>query len=235
MRKERKKNKIQIALIGAQGQMGKAIASLKDLNFEITYAFTRQNPAHPVSVDLFIDFSSDKALEENLQTALLAKKPIVIGTTGLLNFDLIKEASQSIPIFYSPNFSLGIHLMQKAALYYAQALQHLTSVQLTETHHVRKKDAPSGSALMLAQSIEKTMGKKVPIQSIRTGEIRGEHTLSFHTDEECLTLSHVAQNRSAFARGAIAAAHFLVEQGPGLFGMDNLLSSQPEEKATSLV
>src|SRR5690242_11843319 len=107
---------LRIGLIGAHGRMGKAIAAIKSSDITIGAFFTRENPPDPeAEVDLFLDVSSAASLEQHLNVALLSKKPIVVGTTGNIDFDRLKTASRSIPVFYSANFSLGMALMRRAA------------------------------------------------------------------------------------------------------------------------
>lgn len=199
---------VKIGLIGHNGRFGKAIAALHP-----TFPITRETPRLNLDCDVLIDVSSREALEENLS----ANKPIVIGTTGHLDFTPIEKASKSLPIFYAANFSLGIALMNKLA---SQIVRHFPSdIDLIETHHAEKKDSPSGTALYLLKTVSNAR-----IHSIRSGKIIGEHTLIFNTPQERLTLSHVAHSREAYAQGALAAAHFLVGKPPGLYTMDNLFS-----------
>ena len=204
---------IKIGLIGAGGRMGKAIAALQT-------PFMEFGKSTPISneCDLFIDVSLPDALLLNLP---LIEKPIVIGMTGLTekHFKLIEEKARTIPIFYSPNFSLGMALMRKAAGEIAKKFHDDAYIDLIETHHAEKRDAPSGAALALAKEI----GKPVNIHSIRSGKIVAEHTLMFNTAEERITISHQAHNRSVFARGALQAARYLMTKPPGLYGMDNLI------------
>ncbi|HSX25951.1 MAG TPA: dihydrodipicolinate reductase C-terminal domain-containing protein [Chlamydiales bacterium] len=235
---------LKIAIIGATGRLGKAIATLalQDPSFQIAAAITHSTSPHlntpygtllnrpcnlPISatrthlpVDLFIDVSTAAALRENLHTAVSHEKPIVIGTTGLSAKDLtlLDHASQHIPLFYTPNFTLGMALLHKIAQHTASHFPN-AHIDLIETHHVHKKDKPSASALSLAKAI----AQPVNIHSLRSGAAIGEHTLLFNTPEERLTLSHTAHTRDAFARGALAAALFLSRQPPGLYNMDNLL------------
>lgn len=199
---------IKIGLIGAGGRLGKAIADLNEVN-----PITRSTSRKDLDCDVLIDVSSPAALIENLS----ADKPIVIGTTGHLDLSPIHEAAKRLPIFYAPNFSLGIALMRKVA---AEISRNFPSdIDLIETHHSQKKDAPSGTALMLAK-----IAPNIKIHSIRSGKVVGQHTMIFETAEERITLSHETHSREAYARGALAAAHFLIGKPPGLYSMDNLFS-----------
>lgn len=200
---------IKIGLIGPQGRLGKTIAIMHPI-----FPITRTTPRSFLDCDVLIDVSSHTALIENLS----ANKPIVIGTTGHLNFAPIEEAAKKLPIFYSANFSLGIAILNKLARF---TQKHFPSdIDIIETHRAGKKDAPSGTALELAKHLP-----KAKLHSIRSGNIIGEHTLIFNNEEERITLSHEAHSREAFARGALAAAHFLLGKPAGLYGMDNLFDS----------
>lgn len=237
---------LHIAIIGATGRLGRAIGAyaLKDPSFQIVAALTHPNSFHldcdygallhlpplnlPVSAsvsppapDLLIDASLPSALKQNLSLALSLQKPIVVATTGLSEADrqLLEETSCQIPLFYAANFSLGMALLHKLVLDIAQYFPS-AEIDLIETHHTQKKDTPSGSALSLAKAISSAR-----IHSIRSGQIIGEHEIRFNTPEERLTLSHQAHSREAFARGALTAARFLAQQSPGLYGMEELLSS----------
>ncbi len=216
---------LRLGLIGSTGRLGRAIAALDDPTVAISASFNRAHPpSEEANVDLFLDVSTASALSQNLATALLAIKPIVVGTTGHLNFDLLKEASRSIPVFYAANFSLGMALMKKAAEEFGRRFHRKATIELIDSHHAGKKDAPSGTALLLASTVEKGHPSKVEIHSIRSGEILGKHELHFKSSEEHLFLVHETQSRDSYARGAVAAARFLAVQSPGFYTMDDLLT-----------
>ncbi len=224
---------MKIALFGATGRLGRAIATLAES--EISEAI-----AHPASPSLgkklgsrtisprfenhsniLIDVSLSP--EQSLAAATQAHLPLVIGITALTpeQMSQIEEASKKIPIFYSPNFSLGMALFKKLCLDAATRFPACT-LDLFEAHHILKKDAPSGSALHLSEELEKS-GKTASIHSIRSGKIVGEHKLLLNTDEERIEIAHTAHSRDVFARGALTAARFLQKQKPGLYGMEHLL------------
>ncbi len=239
---------LTLGIFGASGRMGRAVASclLNEGKFHLSCAHVHASSPFlgqdlgllidqpPLGItlsttlptplpDLFIDFSLAPGLSERLAL----KRPLVIGTTGLSSADLalIKEAAQSTPIFHAANFSIGMALMtylvQETAKRFPTA-----QINLTETHHAGKKDAPSGSALKLAASIRKINPEAaVPIQSIRNGNIVGKHRVQFYTGEERIEIFHEAQTRDAFAKGALLAAEFLSQQKPGLYNMDDLYRS----------
>lgn len=214
---------LRIGLIGAEGRMGRAISALASLDV-CFIPFTRSSPAKTTTqVDVFLDVSSSTACSQNLQVALLSRIPIVVGTTGHMNFDILKEAAYTIPILYSANFSLGIALMLQAAKGFAQTFSRQTTIKIVETHHAHKKDAPSGTALLLAKKIRECHPYQVEIQSIRCEEIIGKHELCFQNGDETLTLTHEIKDRSALAKGALLAARFLALQLPGFYTMDEVL------------
>ncbi len=218
------KKKLRIGLIGAQGKLGRSIASLTDPSCVITESFSRNNLPRPdCAVDVWIDVSSAEALEENLRVAREAKKPIVIGTTGHRTLEALQRDSLQIPIFYSANFSIGMSLMDMAVREIARRFPEEGVIALTETHHIHKKDAPSGSALALRRSLEQVSKLPVQVFSRREGETVGVHEVIFETEEEKIVLTHMAKNRSAFAKGALRAALFIAEQPPGFYTMSDLL------------
>ena len=203
---------LKIAVIGSTGRLGSKIVALsqQDGDFFVT---------SPEEADVIIDVSSPLACAQTLTF----KKPLVIGTTGHTpeNKELIKQASLSTPILFSPNFSLGMTACLEAVSLLALQLKSFCTTTITETHHIHKKDTPSGTALALAEAIDPT--NPPPIQSIRKEEIMGEHTISFSSQGETITLKHEVHSREAFARGALKAAQFLIHQKPGLYSMKDIL------------
>jgi len=223
MKDKKKASPLRIGLIGASGRMGRAVTALATSQTPIV-PFTSAHPPTPSApVDVFLDLSLPAALMQNLQTALLAKKPIVVGTTGHADFTSLEAAARSIPVFYSANFSLGIALMNWAAAECAKRFPHTASIELIEAHHAEKKDAPSGTALLLARTIEARRPGKVKIQSIRSGQVVGNHALHFHSSDERLSLVHETLSRDAFASGALKACRFLALKTPGFYTMSDLL------------
>lgn len=195
--------------------------------------------------DAIIDFSHPVLLEQTVAHALRHRTPLVIGTTGLddeLN-ERIRRAAETIPICQDANFSLGIHLLEHLASVAAGALNTDFDIEISEAHHRRKLDAPSGTALALGRTLAKTLGidaeeslvtdrtrhriprggREIGYQVLRGGDIVGEHTVHFLGPGERLELTHRAQDRSVFARGALRAARALCGRGPGLIGFDDLM------------
>ena len=217
---------IRIGLIGAAGKLGTAIERLcqKDESLVVAARFQRQSSLLEGNFDLYMDVSLAEDIEDRVSAALKTNRPILIGVTGLSDEQLnyLKESSKKIPIFYAPNFSIGIAIMKKlveqmASLFYPDAM-----LSITETHHIHKKDAPSGTAKLLATAV----GREVDIKSLRIGETIGIHEITFDSPEEQISLKHTAQSRDVFAKGALAAARFLSTQSPGLYTMESLMNHE---------
>ncbi len=235
---------IGIAVLGATGKMGSRILALADNDPEISICnkLTTNNLNLNTTLipecDVAIDFTSAEATQGFLEAAVKASKPLVIGTTG--HSEEVKRAiqasSEHIPILYSPNFSLGVALCLQTAAALGKALFGGCTIDIVETHHVHKKDSPSGTAIALADAI--AQGKKVAasessqprnkqeivIHSIRSGEAIGEHLIIFEWGHERIELKHTAHSRDAFAQGALLGAKFLVKQPPGLYSLHDMFS-----------
>lgn len=229
-----------VALFGASGRFGRSVASLlrQDPLLNWTHAITHSSSAHvgemveglplttkyPQEADLCIDVSLPLDCHTRWSHIRSLSCPLVLGTTALTEEDLsfLDEVSRSIPVFYAPNFSIGMFLFTKVATYLAEHFE-ADEVDLIETHHRHKKDRPSGSALLLQKALEKTGQKKPTIHSIRRGEVFGEHTLLLETKQEAIHLSHEAFSRTAFAKGVVKAAHFLYGKSANRYSMEDLL------------
>ncbi len=221
---------IALGLAGITGKMGQAIANLALQNpfFNVTQELGRSNweekiPAFFTYSHVVIDFTRPEATLYLLESNLIYKKPMVIGTTGLGQdvFNLMEKVAKVAPIFYAPNMSLGIALMGKLAALAAKTLGDEFDATLVDIHHKNKVDAPSGTALFLEKSVAP---RPLDINSIRAGAVVGVHELSFFGGEEELCLTHRAYNRQVFAKGALKAAQWVVSQNPGLYSMDDLLT-----------
>ena len=191
--------------------------------------------------DCIIDFSHHSATSNLLKYACEKKLPVVLATTGHDDGEKAKivEASKQIPIFYSANMSLGVALLCSLAQITAKNFPD-ADIEIIEKHHNRKLDAPSGTALLLANAIQKiresayfTFGRcgqakrkpaEIGIHSIRMGNIIGEHEVIIGTDTQTITLKHEAHSRSLFAEGAIVAAAYLIDQNAGLYDMNSMIS-----------
>lgn len=193
-------------------------------------------------VDVIIDFSIPVATFEILKYAKKTKTPIVIATTGFTQEQLeeIEKAAKEIPIFRSANMSLDINLMANIISQIAKILTD-ADIEIVETHHNRKIDSPSGTAILLADAINDVLENKktynfermqkreprskneIGFSSIRGGNIVGEHSVKFFGENETLEITHTAYSRQVFAEGAIKAAKYLINQKPGLYNMKNLV------------
>ncbi|MCH3972014.1 MAG: 4-hydroxy-tetrahydrodipicolinate reductase [Oscillospiraceae bacterium] len=196
-----------------------------------------------VPADVVIDFSNPSALLPLLDYAKQNKVPVVLCTTGYdsAQVEKLKEAAKAIPVFYSRNMSLGINLLIELSKKAAQVLGPAFDVEIIEKHHNQKIDAPSGTALMIADAVSQARGgdmhyvydrhsqrkkrepSEIGIHSIRGGTIVGEHEVLFAGHHEVITLSHSAQSKEVFAAGAVNAAVFLAGKPAGLYDMSNLL------------
>jgi len=162
---------------------------------------------------------------EHLDIVLKNKKAIVIGTTGIddVGMKTIALASKKIPVVFSPNMSVGVNLLFQLVKEASEVLED-PKISMTEAHHKHKKDAPSGTAKKLAQIIKDVKGKcDIPIESIREGEIIGDHTVVFDAKFETISLTHHAKSRDVFASGALVAAKFIAKKGKGQFNMQDVL------------
>lgn len=246
---------LKVLVNGCNGKMGQIVCDLlnSDNSSTVVGGFDRENNgkfAFPIFTniqdinvipDVIIDFSVPCASLNILNFAKEKNIPIVIATTGFSDDELntIKSYSKEIPIFQSSNMSFDINLMKKIVVQLAKTLTN-TDIEIIETHHNRKVDSPSGTAQMLADSINEALGNtyhceydrhskrekrdkhEIGMSSIRGGNIVGEHTVKFFSDYETFEVTHTSYSRSVFAEGAIKAAKFLVKQKPGLYNMDNL-------------
>lgn len=227
---------LSLCILGASGKVGKRVVALaaQDPAFHVATEISRFNsssaPQAIAQADITIDFSSAEAIFSHLQAALIAQKPLVIGTTGHTSEGkkAIAEASHKIPILFSPNFSFGTALCLKAATQFSQILQGKGGVEIIETHHIHKKDSPSGTALALAQAIDPL--KAIPIQSIRSGEVLGEHILLFHLEHEKIELKHTILSRDVYASGALEAARYLYTCSPGLYTIEDIKTFEEQRK-----
>jgi len=195
------------------------------------------------SSDVLIDFSFRDAFPVVLKTAEGAKKPLVVGTTGLGDKDMraIDAAARSIPIFQANNYSIGIAVLRDLVRQAAEKLGPGFDIEITETHHRHKKDAPSGTAITLAEAASAGRGNafrygregitgerergEIALHALRGGDVVGEHTVYFFGEAERLILGHAATSRMNFAHGALRAALWLAKQPPGRYGIDELMAT----------
>ena len=197
-------------------------------------------------VDIIIDFTVPKSTLSILKIAFKLKKKVVIGTTGFTQKEenLIKNYSKKIPILKAGNMSLGINLLMYLTEITSKSLNDSFLSKVFEVHHKHKKDHPSGTALMLGKGIadgqKKNLyglmgkkflnkksfpyGKKINFNSIRKGEVIGEHEVKFSSGKEIVTLNHESFDRALYSEGALVAAKWLTNKKPGLYSMRNLLN-----------
>ena len=195
-----------------------------------------------VEADGIIDFSVPAALPALAAFAAERGLPVVLATTGYTEADLrlVDGLAEKVPVFRSANMSVGVAVLRMLVRRTAQALEGF-DIEIVEAHHRRKKDAPSGTALMLLEAARAgSAGETAPVfgregrdcarkpgdigvHSIRGGTVAGEHEVLFLGESERITLSHSAENRGVFANGALRAAAFLIGRAPGLYDMDDLL------------
>ncbi len=226
-----KSSPVRVLLIGAAGRMGKIITDLasSDPKIDIIAQCDVGDPIEPTmkNCDVAIDFSHADAITEICRAALQHRTPLVIGTTGHSKEQhrIIEDTAQSVPIVFASNFSVGVNVLFWLTRKAAEQLGSDFTAEIVETHHKMKKDAPSGTAKTLAQVLKtaKKTRSEIPIRSIREGDVVGEHTIIFNGPAERLELTHRASSREIFARGALRAATWLINQPAGLYSMQNVL------------
>lgn len=248
---------INVLICGAFGKMGANVYDLlkNDQDVAVVAGIDKESgnlngvPVYPdfslvkEQVDVIIDFSSPAVLENELNFAKERKCAAVLATTGYTKnqLDIIDESSKEIAIFKTANFSLGVNLMVKLASKAAEILGESFDVEIIEKHHNQKVDAPSGTALMLADAVNGACGndknylngrsgivgkrgKEIGIHAVRGGTIVGDHDVLFCGEDEIVTLSHSARSKKIFANGAVKAAKWLVGKSAGKYDMSDMLS-----------
>ena len=246
---------LRVIISGYSGSMGKVLTKCanEDSELEIVCGSSKDDLDVPFKTyhkmseveelaDVIIDFSHHSTIEDTLSYAIKTKTPIVIATTGFNDEELtkIKKASNIIPIFHSSNMSLGVNVLVKLVKEAAKSLNGF-DIEIIEKHHNKKLDAPSGTAVMIANGVkevlpdseyiygrhgrsDKRSSNEIGIHAIRGGTIVGEHTTIFAGHDEVVEIKHTAQSKDIFAKGAIAAAKFLVKQEAGYYNMNNMLN-----------
>ena len=235
---------MNIALIG-NGQMGRMIDTLCARDERLRVAgFVGPGACASLDelspVDVAIDFSYPGNVEDMLGSAARRGIPLVIGTTGLSGEQeaAIRAASAQIPIVRALNFSTGMALMRRLARTAAEALGEEFDIEIVETHHNRKEDAPSGSAMALISAVDPEgrfavvhgrqgrpgrRGREIGVHALRGGTVAGEHSVHFFGPMEEIEIRHRADSREIFARGALRAAAFATWAKPGLYSMEDVL------------
>lgn len=240
----------RIIVCGAQGRMGKELLRLIADSEELCLAAAvdraggegvlRAVSEFAGAADVLVDFSHHSSATEILDFCLQRRLPLVVATTGHDESEqaAIAEASAQIPVFRSANMSVGVALLARL-VQQAAAIFRGCDVEIIEKHHNRKVDAPSGTALLLADAVKSERpeavyvngrggiapreSNEIGIHALRMGNVVGEHEVIFSTDTQTISLRHEAHDRSLFAEGALAAANFIITQGAGLYNMENLL------------
>ena len=246
-----------VILCGCGGKMGRFVADAisKDNNLKIIAGVDKYNPGCDfpvfenfgelnVNADVIIDFSNPALLDDLLDYAINNNTAVVIATTGYNEeqTEKIKSAAEKIPVFFTFNMSLGVNLICSLAKKAATVLGDKFDVEIIEKHHNQKIDAPSGTAIMLANAVnevfdgnksyeydrhskrQKRSQNEIGIHSIRGGTIVGEHDVIFAGHDEVITISHSAQSKEVFAEGAVKAANFLIGKECGLYDMNSILT-----------
>ena len=246
---------LRVIISGYSGSMGKVLTKCanEDSELEIVCGSSKDDLDVPFKTyhkmseveelaDVIIDFSHHSTIDDTLSYAIKTKTPIVIATTGFNDeeFTKIKKASNIVPIFHSSNMSLGVNVLVKLVKEAAKSLNGF-DIEIIEKHHNKKLDAPSGTAVMIANGVkevlpdseyiygrhgrsDKRSSNEIGIHAIRGGTIVGEHTTIFAGHDEVVEIKHSAQSKDIFAKGAIAAAKFLVKQEAGYYNMNNMLN-----------
>jgi len=230
---------IKLIIAGIAGRMGGRLRALAAQDPGLTVVYGLEAPSVVVTFpgipigsdkssiqkgDVVLDFTVAEAAIKLLPDVLRYRKAMVIGTTGFSAEEEAKiaQASKEIPIVISSNMSLGVNVFFKAAQEIAKALPNY-AVHIQETHHTKKKDAPSGTALQAGRLIEKVSRQKVTYESFREGDVIGEHRIIFKGPSDRLELLHHADSRDILAGGALQAAKWVAGRDPGLYSMRDVL------------
>jgi 4-hydroxy-tetrahydrodipicolinate reductase len=222
---------IRVLLVGANGRMGKAVtaAVARDTSLVIVEGLGRGDSIAPAieNCEVVIDFSTAEATEVVCQACANSRKPLVLGTTGqtAAQKDCVTEAALVVPIVFAANFSVGVNVLFALTRRAAKLLGKDFDLDVVEMHHRTKKDAPSGTAKRLLEILREGRDGEgvIEAQSIRAGDIVGEHTVIMAGAGERLELTHRATSRENFALGALRAARWAITQPPGLYRMENVL------------
>src|SRR6516225_102421 len=227
-----KKSDVRVLLIGAAGRMGKTVRDVarNDPNIQIAAQCDLGDSIEPAmkNCDVAIDFSQADSIDEICRAALQTGKSLIIGTTGHSQQQrkTIEETAHCAPIVLASNFSVGVNVLFWLTQKATELLGCDFNPEIVETHHKMKKDAPSGTAKTLAEILKAVRNSEIPIQSIREGDVVGEHTVIFSGPGESLELTHHAASRGIFALGALRAAKWVINKPPGLYSMLDVLGLQ---------
>ena len=248
---------IKAILVGSGGKMGAYVhkAAIDDGGIEIVAGVDKVNTGQTFPVfskfsditaeaDVIIDFSNPVLLDDMLSFAISKQIPVVIATTGYseAQIEKIKATAEKIPVFFTFNMSIGVNLICSLAKKAANILGEGFDIEIIEKHHNQKIDAPSGTAIMLANAVnsefegskvfeydrhskrQKRSKNEIGIHSVRGGTIVGEHDVIFAGHDEVITISHAAHSKEVFAVGAVRAAKFISGKTPALYDMNSIMS-----------
>src|SRR5260370_2698112 len=224
-----KESQVRVTVIGARGGMGQTIVDLAKKDAKIdSVAQCDLGDAIEAAIkdcDVAIDFSSAGAIDEICDAALQHGKALVIGTTGHSpdQRQLIEKSAKSLPIVFASNCSVGVNALFALTRRAAEILGSEFAPEIIETHHKMKKDAPSGTAKTLGDILKETLKTEIPIESIREGDVVGEHTVTFTGPGESLELTHRAGTREIFARAAFRASQCIFGNPAGLYSIQDVL------------
>ena len=252
---------IKVGIHGATGRVGRllienlkgdthatisVVHAIEKVDFSIDESIMITNDTEVLlqNCDVVVDFTLPDGTEALFESALNNPKPLVVGTTGLSKhqLNLLDETASKMPVLYATNMSLGVAILNKLAAIASKALSDFDA-EIVEQHHRHKKDAPSGTALTLAEHVAKARGldldkvrvsgrdgnigerskDEIAVMALRGGDIVGRHTAGFYNDGEFIELNHTATSRDTFAKGAIKAAKWLVGQKNGLYNITDCL------------
>ncbi len=238
----------RIGIIGSAGRMGAALAAaIAAAGEELAGGVDKGDDLAALAArsDVLVDFSAPAALEGNLDAAIAVGVPVVVGTTGLeeRHHWLCDAAAATIPVLQTGNTSLGVTLLAHLVREASSRLGEDWDIEIVESHHRMKVDAPSGTALLLGEAAASGRGialaghsdrgrdgitgarkrGDIGFASLRGGTVAGDHAVLFLGEAERITLSHLAEDRSIFAKGAVRAAQWLVGKGPGRYAMGEVL------------
>jgi 4-hydroxy-tetrahydrodipicolinate reductase len=242
---------INIVVTGFKGRMGQRLAALIDAAPDLALAAGVDAGDRLEDVisraDVVVDFSAAAVAGHHAAVAAEARRPIVIGTTGLdaTQEAAVREAARAIPVVAAPNMAIGVNVLWKVIDVAARALGELAAIDIEETHHVHKLDRPSGTAKRMLEIVQRACpsmaargvvslsddapwartdaDRRVSLRTIRRDEVVGDHAITFRCAGESFTLMHHAESRDIFVEGALAAARWIIAKPPGLYGMDNVL------------
>jgi len=222
-------NPVRVIICGSKGRMGQVlVASVKaDPELQLAGEIDLGDDLGKVidRCDAVVDFSSRESTSAIANLAAQHKKALIIGSTGHTDAEkkIVLDAAKPVPCVWASNFSTGVNTLFWITGKVAGIVGPKWDVEIIETHHTAKKDAPSGTAKTLQQIIQQTTGKDAAAHALRVGDVVGDHTVTFGTSGERLELSHRASSRETFARGALRAAKWAVTQKPGLYDMQDVL------------